>query len=84
MALTSEQRAENAREFVRKAFVESGATATVDHTEVVAAVAAMDDWIEANGAAINAALPLPFRTTATAAQKTLLFCFVALKRAGMI
>jgi hypothetical protein len=51
--------------------------------DLAAAVAACDDWIEANATAFNTALPLPFRTSATAAQKTLLFCWVALRRAGL-
>ena len=55
----------------------------ISKTELLAAVAAMDDWIEANQAAINAALPQPFRANATTAQKTLLFCAVALARVSM-
>jgi len=51
--------------------------------ELLAAVAATDDWIEANQAAINAALPQPFRANATTAQKTLLFCAVALARVSL-
>lgn len=50
--------------------------------ELAAAVDATDAWIDANAAAFNAALPVAFRTNATAAQKTYLFCLVALKRAG--
>lgn len=44
------------------------------------AVTATDQWIEANQASYNAALPEPFRSGATAPQKTLLFCAVALAR----
>ena len=51
--------------------------------ELLAAVGAMDDWIEANQIAINAALPQPFRTNATLSQKTLLFCGVALARVSI-
>jgi len=47
---------------------------------LLAAIGAMDDWIEANQAAINAALPNPFRSAAAPEQKTLLFCAVALMR----
>lgn len=47
-----------------------------------AAINATDDWIEANSAAFNSALPLPARTTLTAAQKAELFFLVALKRYG--
>lgn len=55
-----------------------------------AAVNAIDDWIEsAQGAAapatgFNAALPVAFRNAATLQQKTALFCFVAMRRAGLL
>jgi hypothetical protein len=49
-----------------------------------AAIDACDTWIEANQAAFNTALPQPFRGQATAAQKTLMFCFVAERRAGLL
>jgi len=45
-----------------------------------AAIAAIDDWIEANAGAFNAALPQPARSSLTAAQKTELFFFVARRR----
>lgn len=44
------------------------------------AVAATDAWIEGNQVSYNAALPNPFKSNATAEQKTLLFCAVALMR----
>lgn len=43
---------------------------------------AIDNWIEANAASFNAALPLPGRTAFTAAQKAEHFYLVALKRFG--
>lgn len=46
-----------------------------------AAVDATDAWIDANASSYNTALPQPFRNTASALQKTVLFCYVALKRA---
>jgi hypothetical protein len=49
-----------------------------------AAVDATDDWIEANQGAFNSALPQPFRGSATATQKTFLFCYVAMRRAGLL
>lgn len=51
--------------------------------ELSAAVDATDQWIEDNSASFNTALPLAFRTKATALQKTILFCKVALRRAGL-
>ncbi|MFG1683515.1 hypothetical protein ACGFNP_25325 [Nonomuraea sp. NPDC049269] len=45
---------------------------------------ATDSWIDGNSAAFNAALPQPFRGAATPAQKTLLFCYVAMRRHGLL
>lgn len=72
------------RAWIRKVFVEANATATMDHTAIKAAIDATDTWIDGQQANYNAALPAPFQGTATLQQKTLLFCFVALKRAGLI
>jgi hypothetical protein len=44
------------------------------------ALDATDDWIDENQASFNSALPQPFRSAATAEQKTLLFCYVAMRR----
>lgn len=45
-----------------------------------AAIAATDDWIDANAAAFNTALPAAARNGLSAAQKAELFSFVALRR----
>ena len=50
--------------------------------QIDAAIAATDDWIEANAAAFNTALPVAARTGLTAAQKAELFSLVAMKRFG--
>lgn len=55
-----------------------------DKPTIDAAIAACDDWIEANQAAFNTALPVAFRTSATLVEKTLLFCVVAMRRAGVL
>lgn len=49
--------------------------------ELSAAIDATDSWIDTNAAAYNLALPLGFRTKASAFQKTILFCWVAIRRA---
>lgn len=49
-----------------------------------AAVDATDAWIDANQSAYNAALPQPFRGAASLPLKTLLFCYVAMRRAGTL
>lgn len=56
----------------------------VTKAELRAAVDATDAWIDANQAAFNTALPQPFRTAASAELKTYLFCFVAMRRAGLL
>jgi len=43
-----------------------------------------DDWIEAAQGSFNTALPEPFKSTANVTDKTLLFCYVALRRAGLL
>lgn len=50
--------------------------------ELAAAVVATDNWIDDNAASFNAALPAAAQSGLTAVQKTLLFCAVALMRAG--
>ena len=49
-----------------------------------AALDATDAWVDSNAASFNSALPQPFRGQATTAQKTLLLCFVAMRRAGIL
>lgn len=48
--------------------------------DIQAAIAATDDWAVANAASFNSALPLPFRTVATAAQKARLLMYVIRRR----
>lgn len=62
---------------------ELGALTGLTKPDLRAAVDAIDDWIEANQAAINTAIPQPARAAMTLAQKTLLFCWVAERRAGL-
>lgn len=56
----------------------------ITKADLKAAVDATDDWIDANAGSYNSALPLPARTSLNSTQKTLLFCYVALKRAGIL
>jgi hypothetical protein len=51
--------------------------------DLLSAVQATDQWIDGNQAAYNAALPEVFRNNASMAQKTLLFCMVALARVSI-
>ena len=52
----------------------------VSKGELQAAVDATDAWIDANQGSYNQALPVAARDGLSAAQKTLLFCCVALMR----
>jgi fumarate hydratase class II len=69
---------------------EFGGFAGLTKPDLKAAVDAIDDWIEsAQGATapatgFNSALPQPFRSTATAQQKALLFCWVLMRRVGLL
>jgi len=49
-------------------------------SDLLAAVNATDAWIDDNAASYNAALPAAAQSGLTAAQKTLVFCAVALCR----
>ena len=44
------------------------------------AVNAIDDWVDANAASFNSAIPLPARTALTSAQKARLLMLVVSKR----
>lgn len=48
--------------------------------QILAAINATDDFVEANAAAYNAALPAAARNNLTAAQKARLFAMVTLRR----
>lgn len=48
-----------------------------------AAIDATDAWIDSNAGAFNSALPAAAQSGLNATEKTVLFCFVALKRAGI-
>jgi len=56
---------------------------TMTKANVQAAIDATDSWIDTNAAAFNSALPAAAQSGLTTAQKTIIFCFVALKRAGI-
>jgi len=53
----------------------------ISKAEFRAAVDAMDDFYDTEAATINAELPLPYRTAASAAQKYELFGLIAAHRA---
>jgi hypothetical protein len=61
-----------------------GSLTGVTKSELRAAIDATDQWIDDNQASFNTALPQPFRGAATTPQKTFLFCYVAMRRAGLL
>ncbi|MFI9817591.1 hypothetical protein [Saccharothrix variisporea] len=61
-----------------------GTLGGVTKAQLQAAVDATDQWIEDNQTSYNNALPVAFRSNATLAQKTFLFCYVAMRRAGRL
>ena len=76
--LTDQQRFDVWAEFMRRRLCPG----SISKADLRAAVNAVDDWVEANAAAFNTALPQPFRGAATAEQKAALLSYVALKRFG--
>lgn len=68
----------------------AGPITGVVKADVRAAVDATDAWIESGNAAAapatgyNSTLPQPFRGAASTDQKTVLFCYVAMRRAGLL
>ena len=56
----------------------------ITKADLKAAVDATDDWIDSNAASFNNALPTAAKNGLNSTQKTLLFCYVALKRAGIL
>lgn len=61
-----------------------GTLGALTKAQLRTAVDETDQWIEDNSSAYNLALSQPARGALTSQQKTLLFCFVALRRAGLL
>lgn len=78
--LDATNRARTAAQWMRDNLETNGFT----KAELTAALAATDAWIDSNQASFNTALPVAFRNSASLAQKTLLFCYVAMRRAGRL
>jgi hypothetical protein len=76
--LSEADREEIWNEMVRKN--REGEVDSLTKIELRAAINATDDWIVANVASFNAALPLPARTVLTTQQKALMFSYVVRRR----
>lgn len=61
-----------------------GALGALTKADLRAAINDTDTWIDTNQAAYNTAVSLPARTALTTPQKTMMFCFVAMARAGLL
>jgi hypothetical protein len=77
MALTDGQRAQTWAVMMEAALV----PADVEKADFRAAVDALDAALDTVASTLNASLPTPYRTAATAAQKSALTGLVALRRA---
>lgn len=77
MALTENQRAQVWAIMMEAGLVPAG----VEKSDFRAAVDDIDDFFDNNAIAINNALPNPYKTQASAAQKAALVGLVALRRA---
>ena len=78
MALTAQEREDVAIRLWR----DGNFPPTVLKADLRAAVAAVDDWVDANQASYNAALPQPFRGASNASQKAAVLTFVLRRRFG--
>lgn len=56
----------------------------ITKAELKAAVDATDTWIDSNQTSFNNALPAAAKNNLNLTQKTILFCYVAMKRAGLL
>lgn len=79
-ALTEEERKEIWAEFQREASAKREAL-PLTKAQLRAAVNALDDYFDANGAALNSAIPQPARGALTTRQKLFLVVYVLTQRA---
>ena len=59
-------------------------TVSITKADLQATVDATDTWINTNQTAFNLALPLVAQNGLSLTQKTLVFCYVAMRRAGRL
>lgn len=82
MALTQEQKDQLLRGLMRDMSRKAVETSLLK-SDIAAAITNTDAWIESNQASFNSALPAAAQSGLNAAQKTYLFCLVALTRNGV-
>lgn len=81
--LDSTARAAIWAEFMREESNDRNSITGLTKAELRAAFDAADDWVEANSAAFNTAIPQPARGALTARQKAKLLAAVLAKRYGV-
>lgn len=80
MALTAAQ----IRSAWRGMLEHNGGLGQFSKPDLASAAQAADAWADANATSYNSALPQPFRSQATTAQKAVLLAYVAMKRTGVL
>lgn len=83
MALTTEERQAVARGLRRYWSAQFETTPNIVKSDVDAAIAATDSYIDSIQASYNEVLPESVRVNFNVAQKTLIFCIVALARVSI-
>lgn len=83
MSLTTPERTQVTNGLMRWWSSQRESVANCTKANIVNAVAATDDYIESIQTAYNLALPVVVRNNLTVAQKTLLFCVVAMARVSI-
>lgn len=79
-ALSTSDRVGVGAQFQSDASLRRDPFGAVAKADVQAAIAAADDWVEANKVSYNAALPLPARTQLSTAQKAQVLLYVVRRR----
>ena len=82
--LTRQEKKKIASPWVRKVFEEARKTGNLSLSDLEPAIQDTEDWIRANQVSYLAALPEPFKSKTNGPEKTLLFVYVAMKRAGLL
>jgi hypothetical protein len=79
-ALVSADRIATGGQFQADASIAREALGNVTKSDIQAAVAAVDDWVVANAAAFNTAIPATARAALSPAQKARLLMYVVERR----
>ncbi|MEV0149101.1 MULTISPECIES: hypothetical protein [unclassified Nonomuraea] len=81
MALTAVNRTRVLNQWMRDNTI---ALPAVTKADLAAAVAAMDDWLDANVTSFNAAIPQPARAQLTTAMKYEVLTYILMRRSGRL